>query len=193
MDEGAGESAAALGRQLEGVVAELEAVSHGSRARLPEVVDLDVVISELLPALRVLMGEDARMLAQLAVDPLLISAHRAGLERMVFHLLAHAHAARSGGNSIVIETSRVGDAAELLLYGDGLGIDDGLMQLSHSPLRGEWGERGETVSADSLGMGLWVAHCEALLHGASITVTAEHGGEARIRVLFPLVATATRG
>jgi hypothetical protein len=178
MDERGGESATALGRQLEGVLAELEAVSHDSRARLPEPVDLNVVVAELLPALRVLIGEDARMLSRQTVDPLPILAHRAGLERMIFHLLAHAHAARSGGNSIVIETADVGGAAALTLYGDGLGIDDGLVQ---------FGERGENVTADSLGMGLWVAHCEALLHSAVITVGAESGDQARIRMLFPLI------
>jgi signal transduction histidine kinase len=179
MDERGGESATALGRQLEGVVAELEAIKHGSRARVPELIDLNAVISELIPALRVLIGEDARMLSRLTVDPLPISTHRAGLERMVFHLLAHAHAARSGGNSIVIETTRTDDGAVLTLYGDGLGIDDDLVQ---------FGERGENVSADSLGMGLWVAHCEALMQGASITVAPEPGNQARIRLLFPLIA-----
>jgi len=179
MDERAGESATALGRQLEGVLEELEAVQHGSRARIPEHVDLNAVVSELIPALRVLIGEDARMLSRLAVEPLPISAHRAGLERMVLHLLAHAHAARSSGNSIVIETSRLGTHAVLTLYGDGLGIDNDLVQ---------FGERGENVSADSLGMGLWVAHCEVLMHGATVTISADAGNQARIRLMFPITS-----
>ncbi len=178
MDERGGESAAALGRQLEGVVAELEAVQHGSRGRVPEPVDLNAVTSELLPALRVLIGDDARILSNLTVDALTIRAHRAGLERMIFHLIAHAHAARSGGSSIVIETAPAGEHAALTIYGDGLGVDEGLM---------EFGARGENVSADSLGMGLWVAHCELLMHGASIDI-ADEQGQARIRVLFPLIS-----
>jgi hypothetical protein len=66
----------------------------------------------------------------------------------------------------------------LTAFGDGLGVDDGLM---------EFGARGENVSADSLGMGLWVAHCEVLMHGASIDITVEHGHQARIRLLLPLI------
>jgi hypothetical protein len=165
--------AGALGRQLSRVLGELDALHVGQRRPLPTPLDLNKVIAELAPSLPALVGANLVVSLRLSGRPLVVDAHRPGLERTIVNLLRHAYAS-APGTALQLETRAVSSAAELVMHGDGLGADEALLQI---------GGQGELVGADELDRSLWRARCELLLHDASLTVTAD----GTLRILVPLI------
>lgn len=173
MDDTAGRSASVLGRQLEGVLSELDTLNHaGGSVRPTQVFDLNTLIEDVIPGLRALVGPNVRMLARRHPEPLHIEGYQTGIERMLVNILVHAN---NSGRSVVLETGTTATMAQISLYGDGIQADELLCLLGD-----------DTATPDQLGMGLWLARSEAMMHGATIDVADVLGGQGRVRIEFPL-------
>jgi signal transduction histidine kinase len=170
------ESATAVGRQLEGVLSELVTLERGA-ARILAPLDLNEVVVDLAPALRSLLGDGTRLLTQLSSRAPRVPGHRIGLERALLNLVVHAtrdHAPES----LVIETRLETDRAVLQIRtADHRPANAALRLLSSE-------HSSRPISADELGLGLWLVRCEVLLHGGSIDVELGDDG-VRIRVELP--------
>ena len=95
----AAEQAAALTRQL---------LAFSSRQVLkPEVLDLNLIISELEKMLRRLIGEDIQLRVQLSSRPALIKADPGQIEQVIVNLVVNARDAIGSGGRISIESSHV--------------------------------------------------------------------------------------
>jgi hypothetical protein len=174
------ESAAALGRQIDGVLAELTSL-ESERQRACEVLDLNTLAHELAPALRVVAGSEVRLLTRPYDTPLPVAVHRSGIERAILNLVVHVRNARLEGQEFVLETRLEGDRAVLVMYGDALAIDDTLLKIAQT----------DDLGLGALEMGLWLAHCEVMLHGGALFVAST--GEppvGHIRLSLPLLTVA---
>lgn len=178
------EGAAALGRQLEGVLSELSILDHGT-SRTHQPIDLNQVITQLVPALRALVGSEVRLLTQLDSQPLFVSGHLTGLERALINIVVHGRNNGPAGDALIFETSLRDGRAELVIRGDGLGMDESMARL-------RLGDQNEASIPDELGLGLWLARCEVLLHGGAISVSPDSAGNPRISVSFPLLDDRAR-
>jgi hypothetical protein len=80
-----------------------------------------------------------------------------------------------------LETRLEGDRAVLVMYGDALAIDDTLLKIAQT----------DDLGLGALEMGLWLAHCEVMLHGGALFVAST--GEppvGHIRLSLPLLTVA---
>lgn len=173
-----GAAAGSLARRLQVSISELAALNHGhTKTREPQATDLNELVDQLLPGLRILVGRNTRVLGPQHPEPLVVAAHRAGLERLLLNLVVHANAAQNSNGSIVFETSLDGSNARVSVYGDALRSDDALRRLD---------QNSATATVDELGMGLWLVKTEALLHGATLRVETE-GERVRVDLTLPLM------
>lgn len=83
----------------------------------PAVVDAAVMVEELVPSLRQLVGADRRLLVRCPATPVAVLADRGRLEQVVINLVANARDATATDGQIAIETDIVVlDEPALLAY-----------------------------------------------------------------------------
>src|SRR5450755_462149 len=95
----AAEQAATLTRQL---------LAFSRRQVLnPEVLDLNLIITDLGKMLRRLIGEDIHLQVRLSARPALIKADPGQIEQVILNLVVNARDAVEGGGQITVESSHV--------------------------------------------------------------------------------------
>ncbi len=171
-------SAAALGRQLEAVLSELSTLEHGM-VRLHEILDLNRLVEDIAPALRALVGTEIRMLTKLHPGTLPVRGYAPALERVLLNVVVHAHNVPPTGDALIVETLVADGNAVVQLRGNALGLDEPLRQL-------QFNDDEATHNADAIGLGLWLARSEVMLHGGTLEVQVDPGPHARILLSLPL-------
>ncbi len=177
----AAEQAATLTRQL---------LAFSRRQVLkPEVLDLNVIISDLGKMLRRLIGEDIQLRVRLCARPALVKADPGQIEQVILNLVVNARDAMEHGGQITIESSHV-DVTEsargvvrssvILSVGDtGLGMDEETRARIFEPFF-TTKERGRGT-----GLGLATVYGIVQQSGGTISVSSEPGFGSVFKVYLP--------
>jgi two-component system, cell cycle sensor histidine kinase and response regulator CckA len=187
----AGERAAALTRQL------LTFSRH--RVLDPDIVDLNVVVSDTERMLERLIGEHIRLRTTLANVPLWTRADQGQLGQVVVNLVVNARDAMPEGGCLTVETALVtldadgaaeisrdalpGRYAVLLVTDTGVGIPEELRQLVFEPFFTTKGVGHGT------GLGLATVHGIVRQCGGFLSVASRPGLGSTFRVYLPTVAS----
>ena len=176
----AAEQAATLTRQL-------LAVSRRQVLK-PEVLDLNLIISDLEKILRRLVGEDIVLRVQLSARPALIKADPGQVEQVILNLVVNARDAIVSGGRISIESSHVElsepgqspRATVLLTVKDtGQGMDEVTRARIFEPFF-TTKERGRGT-----GLGLATVYGIVEQSGGSISVQSQAGSGSTFKVYLP--------
>jgi hypothetical protein len=170
---------AALERQIYDLMAEVAALPNSGGRRDREAIDLNEFIVSAAPVLRAILGTGHRLLVRTDPLPVWTQGHRPGLDRLLKTLVTHGTAAGSG-RDVVLRTYGTSSGVCIEIGGDGIGTDDRLLSLVT--------EQPE-LAVDSLGIDLWQARCEALLHDGRIGYQAGPDGT---KILITLRTSGSR-
>jgi PAS domain S-box-containing protein len=192
---GAASRAASLTRQL-------LAFSRKQILR-PEVLDVNSVITELVPMLRRLIGEDIEIMTNLAATRVAIAADRSQLEQVLINLAVNARDAMPRGGSLMITTRHVdvadrselvrrhamsaGPYVQLMVSDEGRGIAREVIGRIFEPFF--------TTKEPGKGTGLGLATVHGVVHqsGGEITVESVEGAGTTFKIYLPRVTVADTG
>jgi signal transduction histidine kinase len=180
------EQAASLTRQL---------LAFGRRQILrPETLDLGEVVSQVEPMLRRLIGEDIRIVVELAAGLPCIRADRTQVQQVLLNLAVNARDAMPRGGQLTIRTGIAavpgpdaaasdmppGDYVVLEVTDTGLGIDASMVDRIFEPFF--------TTKAfgQGTGLGLSTVYGIAKQSGGDVQVRSAPGQGATFRVLLPV-------
>ncbi len=162
----------------------------------PEVLDMNVVVSDMEEMLRRLIGEDVEVTCALAPRPAPIRADRGQAEQVVMNLAVNARDAMPGGGRLRVEVGHVrldeassrelnaagpGPYCTLTVEDTGCGMDQETQQRIFEPFF-TTKERGKGT-----GLGLSTVYGIANQAGGSISVRSAPGKGATFTVYFPVV------
>ncbi|MEO7035423.1 MAG: ATP-binding protein [Polyangiaceae bacterium] len=182
----AAEQAAMLTRQL---------LAFSRRQVLkPEVLDLNVIISDLGMMLRRLIGEDIQLSVCLSARPALVKADPGQIEQVILNLVVNARDALENGGQISIESAHVevtesgrgaGRRSVMLSVGDtGLGMNEETRARVFEPFF-TTKERGRGT-----GLGLATVYGIVQQSGGTISVHSEPGFGSTFKVYLPVTHEA---
>jgi two-component system cell cycle sensor histidine kinase/response regulator CckA len=174
---GAAERAARLVRQL---------LAFSRKQVLePQVVDLNVLVSDTARMLRPLLGEDVRVVTRLTPDLGLVRVDPAQIDQVLMNLAVNARDAMPGGGTLFLETANVGSPAGdevcLVVRDTGQGMDE--------KTRAQVFEPFFTTKTGSGGTGLGLSMVYGIVQqsGGTIAVESEPGHGSSFRILLPRV------
>ncbi len=186
----AGADAASLTQQL------LDFSRGGER--VPEVLDLNAVVQDVLGVLRPVAGEDVALVCDLDEGPLPLWADRAQVERVLVNLTLNARDAMPEGGGLVIETQAVsaaelrdrglpgldppGDSVLLSVRDTGIGMDEETRARAFDPFF------TRKPVGDGTGLGLSIVYGVVTQAGGAIRVDSEPGKGARFDLVWPRTA-----
>jgi len=187
----AGDRAAGLTRQLLAF----------SRKQLmqPRTLDLNLVVREMEPMVRRLVGEDVEICFALSAEQILLHADPQQLEQVVMNLALNARDAMPEGGRLAIETARVerdrsdaeipemrGGAYAMLSVSDtGVGMDQTTLQRIYEPFF------TTKEAGRGTGLGLSMVQGIVLQSGGYIQVSSEPGRGATFKICLPVLAGET--
>jgi len=187
----AGETAADLVRQL---------LAFGRKQQLlPTVLDLNELTLDMQKLLERIIGEDVKLVPQLAEGPVPIKADRSQIEQVLLNLAANARDAMPDGGHLTIRTSRVelarasGDAEQVLPEGEyavlsvsdtGSGMDAATVERAFDPFF--------TTKEVGRGTGLGLATVYGIVKqsGGAVSLRSSVGHGTEVEILLPLTAEA---
>ncbi len=184
----AAEQAATLTRQL---------LAFSRRQVLnPEVLDLNLIITDLGKMLRRLIGEDIHLQVRLSARPALIKADPGQIEQVILNLVVNARDAVEGGGQITVESSHVevsepgrgGSRANVMLSvrDTGQGMDEETRARIFEPFF-TTKERGRGT-----GLGLATVYGIVQQSGGTISVSSELGFGSTFKVYLPVTREELR-
>ncbi len=164
-----------------------------------ETCDLSVVVAELVPMLRPLIGEDIELLLEHASTPVLVRADRAQLEQVIVNLVVNARDAMPEGGRLTIGTAAGQLTAEsgpdgpdaestpcatLTVTDTGTGMDSAAQERIFEPFY--------TTKEKSKGTGLGLSTVYGIVQRAEgiIRVDSRVGEGTTMRVMLPRVEAA---
>jgi PAS domain S-box-containing protein len=188
----AAERAAELTRQL---------LAFSRRQMLrPTAVDLNEVVAGVEPLLRRALGEDVRLIAELAPNLGLVTADRSQLEQMLVNLAVYARDAMPKGGVLTLRTAEAAlDAAEaalrqgarpgpyvrLTVQDTGCGMDEAARQRAFEPF---FSARGPDRGA---GLGLATVYAVVQQSGGHVSLASAPGQGALFTIDLPRCDEAT--
>lgn len=161
--------AAALARQLHGP-------APAPRLRP---LDLAVLLRELEPLLRGLLGPQIAYRADVAPTLSFVAGDRAELERVFLNLAANARAAMPAGGRLLITAQPAVRAVRLTVSDTGAGMD--------AATRARAFEAGFTTRSGGSGLGLAICAEIVRRHGGTIALASDPGGGTTVAIELPSV------
>jgi signal transduction histidine kinase len=166
------------------------------QVRQPRVLDLNAVLTELEKILRRLIGEDVRLVLDLAPDPGSVKADQGQLEQVIVNLVVNASDAMPEGGTITLRTERMavhatgvaavrglsaGDYLVLHVSDTGHGMDDATRARIFEPFF--------TTKAPGKGTGLGLATVYAIAEqsGGTVQVRSAPRQGATFSVYLPAI------
>jgi PAS domain S-box-containing protein len=193
----AGDRAAGLTRQL--------LAFSRKQVMQPRALDLNLVVEEMQPMLRRLVGEDVEVLLALSAERPTLHADPHQLEQVVMNLAVNARDAMPDGGRLLIETAlvdrdeshapvssavnaempRAGRYAMLSVSDTGVGMDQATLQRIYEPFF------TTKEAGQGTGLGLSMVQGVVAQSGGYINVSSEPGCGATFRIYLPAVAGVT--
>jgi two-component system cell cycle sensor histidine kinase/response regulator CckA len=162
----------------------------------PEVLDLNVVVSEMKQFLRHLIAEDVEVEALCGDEPVCVDADRGQLEQVVMNLAVNARDAMAGGGQLTLEvrTTEVGPEhgfdlepgryALLAVSDTGCGMDAETAAQVFEPFF--------TTKLEGTGLGLATVHGIVKQTGGKAAVYTEVGHGTTFKIYLPLADPVAR-
>ncbi|GER80826.1 MAG: two-component sensor histidine kinase [Anaerolineaceae bacterium] len=147
-------------------------------------VELDTLLLEVIPEMRVLAGNKIRVKLT-EIDQLQVYGDRDRLKQVLLNLIANAIQYTPAGEEVFLSLARVGDRARLIVRDTGPGIP--AEDLPYIFERFYRAEKSRTRSAaGGFGLGLSIAHWIVEQHGGRIEVNSREGRGTTFAVWLPL-------
>jgi signal transduction histidine kinase len=155
----------------------------------PQVVDLNVLVSDTARMLRPLLGEDVKVVTRLAPALGSVRVDPAQIDQVLMNLAVNARDAMPEGGTLVLETANVeapagdpappGEKVALVVRDTGHGMDEATRAQVFEPFF--------TTKAGSGGTGLGLSMVYGIVQqsGGQITVESEPGRGTSFRILLP--------
>ena len=121
---------------------------------------------------------------RLELQPAVVTANRALLERLVVNLVENSIRHNLPGGWALLETAAEGDAAFLRVSNSGPPLDAQEVEALFRPF--ERGADSRVRSTDGVGLGLSIVRAVARAHGGEATAAARSGGGLAVEVRLPL-------
>jgi len=159
-----------------------------------EVLDLNEVVGDMDKLLRRMIGDDVKLHAVLADEPVHVSADRSQIEQVIANLAVNARDAMAEGGLLTLEvtTGEIGSEeeidlapgryAKLTVSDTGSGMDAETLAQIFEPFY--------TTKAEGTGFGLSTVHGIVVQSGGSIWVYSEVGHGTTFKVFLPLAEQA---
>ena len=167
--------AAAVQDLMAEILDELGAVQDGTLASgAPGEVDLEQVITRVVPVLQAVMGPHGEIAYRGAGQPTTVRGSSLGLARLILNLVHHARSAEPPGHQLALELRHEEQGPSIHLWGSGLGLSPALRSLCQ--------EAGSVMA--ELGPNLWQVRSQLLLQGARLEVAGDPQRGAQLRITF---------
>ncbi|MGZ4681865.1 MAG: PAS domain-containing hybrid sensor histidine kinase/response regulator [Acidimicrobiales bacterium] len=152
----------------------------------PQDLDLNAAIRKLMPMIEPTIGEDVRVVLELATERVIVRADPGRLDQVLLNLVVNARDALPEGGRVVIRTAVIEDDdgdrhALLTVADDGIGMDQSVLDRLFEPFF--------TTKGEGLGTGLGLATVYAIIDqaGGSIEVESAQDEGATFLIHLPLV------
>jgi signal transduction histidine kinase len=178
-----------LGRQLDqlermcGDLLELSRMETGKLALSMEAFDLRDAAVAVTDLYRPIAGS-REIAVELESEPVVVTADRLRVEQVIGNLLKNAINYSGDGQRVKVGISHCGDAAEISVSDNGVGIPENELETIFRPFR-----HGSATPPKGTGLGLPVVQRIVDAHGGSIQVHSELGVGSTFRVRLPSVPT----
>jgi PAS domain S-box-containing protein len=159
----------------------------------PEALNLNVVLDQMLPLVRRLMGENIETVAQVPNISCPVRADRGQLETLIINLAVHARDSMLHGGQLTLTTEnlkfarpfhnqvhlRAGEYVLLTIADTGLGLTEEYQEHLFEPFF------GTTQPGKNTGLGLATVYAIVKQHGGQISCTSEVGKGSVFKIYFP--------
>jgi len=145
----------------------------------PEVLDLNLVVTDTKQLLGRTIGEDIRLTTELAPDLPAVLIDRSRLEQVIVNLVVNARAAMAAGGSLTISSSTAGERVRLDVADTGTGMTPEVASRAFEPFFTTKGPGGGT------GLGLSTAYGAVTEAGGDITLATAPGRGTTVTVWLP--------
>jgi two-component system cell cycle sensor histidine kinase/response regulator CckA len=151
----------------------------------PQVLDLNVIVSELGGMLRQLTGENIALVLSPAATPVCVQADRGQIEQVIVNLTVNARDAmpRGGRLEIGIATADNGATATLEVRDNGMGMDEATVARIFDPFF-------TTKDSEGTGLGLATVHGIVSQSGGRISVVSAPDEGATFTIALPTVPSS---
>ncbi|MGZ8920892.1 MAG: response regulator [Limisphaerales bacterium] len=175
-----------------GLTNQLLAISRKDVAA-PEALNLNVVLEQMVPLVRRLMGDSIETNCNLTEAPCQIRADRGQLETLIINLAVHARDSMLHGGSFTLATEnlqltkplhnqvhlRAGDYILVTITDTGLGLTEEYQEHLFEPFF------GTTQPGKNTGLGLATVYAIVKQHGGQISCHSEVGKGSVFKIYFP--------
>ncbi|MGZ8900154.1 MAG: response regulator [Limisphaerales bacterium] len=175
-----------------GLTNQLLAISRKDVAA-PEALNLNVVLEQMVPLVRRLMGDSIETNCNLTEAPCQIRADRGQLETLIINLAVHARDSMLHGGSFTLATEnlqltkplhnqvhlRAGDYTLVTITDTGLGLTEEYQEHLFEPFF------GTTQPGKNTGLGLATVYAIVKQHGGQISCHSEVGKGSVFKIYFP--------
>ena len=182
-----------------GLTSQLLAISRKDVAA-PQTLNLNIVIEQMMPLVRRLMGDSIETMAATSEDPCNIRADRGQLETLIINLAVHARDSMLHGGSLTLATEnlkltrplhnqvhlRAGEYVLLTITDTGLGLTEEYQEHLFEPFF------GTTQPGKNTGLGLATVYAIVKQHGGQISCLSEVGKGSVFKIYFPASKLPTR-
>lgn len=166
----------------------------------PELLNLNLVLEQVAPLIRRLMGEDIETVLQVENGIQLVRADRGQLETLIMNLAVHARESMLHGGKLVFRTEslhldkpfhsgvhlRPGDYVTLSIADTGLGLSQEFQEHLFEPFF------GTTQPGKNTGLGLATVYAIVKQHGGQISCSSQIGKGSTFKIYFPSLRAPIR-
>jgi two-component system phosphate regulon sensor histidine kinase PhoR len=170
--------------QMVSELTELSRIESGKVELMPEIVDINRLIQEVLDQLAP-QAERQNLVLKTRFDAgqLLVKADKERMRQVIINLVHNSIKFSRPGGAITAITGKQGNLAVIEIADEGTGISkDDLLHIFERFYKADKSRRGQ-----GRGMGLAIAKHIVQAHGGSISATSEEGRGTTIRFTLPLV------
>ena len=182
-----------------GLTNQLLAISRKDVAA-PETLNLNIVLDQMMPLIRRLMGDTIETVSNLSDVVCPIRADRGQLETLIINLAVHARDSMLHGGSFTLTSEtlkldkplhnqvhlRAGEYVLLTIADTGLGLTEEYQEHLFEPFF------GTTQPGKNTGLGLATVYAIVKQHGGQISCLSEVGKGSTFKIYFPATKTITR-
>jgi len=182
-----------------GLTSQLLAISR-KEVVAPEPISLNLVVEQVAPLVRRLMGEGIETVLQLKTGLPPIRADRGQVETLLINLAGHARESMLNGGKLTIHTEelhlkksvlenvqlRPGDYVVLTISDTGLGLTEEFQEHVFEPFF------GTTQPGKNTGLGLATVYAIVRQHGGQIRCSSEMGKGSTFKIYLPALKLALR-
>jgi two-component system phosphate regulon sensor histidine kinase PhoR len=170
--------------QMVSELTELSRIESGKVELMPEIVDINRLIQEVLDQLAP-QAERQNLVLKIRFDAgqLLVKADKERMRQVIINLVHNSIKFSRPGETITAITGKQGNLAVIEIADEGTGISkDDLLHIFERFYKAD-----KSRSGQGTGMGLAIAKHIVQAHGGSISATSEEGRGTTIRFTLPLV------